>query len=627
MTTTDATRHAIGRYEVLRQIGRGSQGSVHLARDPMLDRYVAVKVLDGADPELNLKDADGTPLEARIASKLKHPNIVPIYDAGETAGYPYLVFEYVEGTPLAARLAKDGALSLEDAVPVIAAVLEGMSAAHAADVLHLDLNPRNVLVDGDGVPRIMDFGLAQYVNFTPQDDEMVSGTLCYMSPEHMLGRPIGPWTDVFALGCTFFELVSGRRAFAGLSVEEVQLQIIGVQIDFSALAALPHGKAFVQFLRGALERDAAGRYADAGAMREAFGVFLRETGLTAAAAADTSHSTIEFLMRRMQRRKDFPTVSQTLSDINRLTGDDSAACADQLSNVILRDFALTSKLLRLVNSAFYGTRSAEITSVSQAVVFLGLEQVRMTANSLMFFGHLKGDAAALKDSLTRSFLAGLIARHLARQMKLPQAEEAFIAGLCQNLGENLAIYYFTEEYDDIEALRAEKDLDKAAASRGILGVSYAELGAAVARSWNLPDAIVAAVRGLPPGPVQVPADNEEQLRDIAVLANELADLFQSRDRDEMQSELHWLLLAFKRSIALEREYCVKLIAAGFRKLEEFAPVFEIQVANSRYCRAVREWLAVQTEDIYEVPDEAAGRRAAALAGRQANGAPTRVRAP
>lgn len=620
---TQSSRRTIGRYEFLRQIGRGSQGTVHLARDPVLDRYVAVKVLNGADPELNLKDADGTPLEARIASKLKHPNIVPIYDAGEADSDPYLVFEYVEGTPLAARLAEDGALTIEEAVPVIAAVLQGMSAAHDADVLHLDLNPRNILVDTDGVPRIMDFGLAQYVNFTTQDDEMVSGTLCYMSPEHMLGRAIGTWTDVFALGCTFYELVTGRRAFQGLSVEEVQLQIIGVQIDFGALEVLPHGNAFARFLRGALERDSAGRYADASVMNEAFSVFLAETALAdMAEAGDSSHSTIEFLMRRMQRRKDFPTVSQTLSDINRMTGDDSAACANQLSNVILRDFALTSKLLRLVNSAFYGTRSAEITSVSQAVVFLGLEQVRMTANSLMFFGHLKGDTAELKDSLTRSFLAGLVARHLAQQLKLPNAEEAFISGLCQNLGENLCIYYFPEEYGDILALQAEKNLDKAAASRGILGVSFAELGAAVARSWKLPDTIVAAVRGLPPGPVQVPADDDAAMRDIAIFANELCDLFQSRTRDEMQSELHWLLLAFKRSVAVERDYCVKLVAAGFQKLREFAPIFEIQVASSRYCKAVREWLDVQLDDAPELPDGAAGRRAAkARAGERGQSRP------
>jgi len=584
----------IGRYELLKEIGRGSQGMVHLARDPVLDRFVAVKVLNGADPTLNERAADGTPLEARIASRLKHRNVVSIYDAGETGGEPFLVFEYVQGTTLATRIASEGALPIADAAPLMLAVLEGVASAHDSEVLHLDLNPRNVLIDADGVPRVMDFGLAQYVNFTPADEETVAGTLCYMSPEHLLGRAIGPWTDVFALGCTFYELVTGERAFTGCSIEEVQLRIIGVAIDYSPLAGLEHGPAFLRFLQGALERNAAGRYASAAVMLEAFRVFLAEAGLAEQAAGpDAGHSTVEFLMRRMQRKKDFPTVSQTLSDINRLTGDDSAACAAQLSDVILRDFALTSKLLRLVNSAFYGTRSAEITSVSQAVVFLGLETVRMTANTLMFFGHLKGNGVTLKDSLTRSFLAGLIARHLARQLGLPNAEEAFIAGLVQNLGENLAIYYFPEEYADIETVMAEQDLGKAAASRGVLGVSFAELGVAVARSWNLPDTMVSAIRGLPPGPVRVPAGDTEALRDVAVFANELCELFRSRRPEDMAAELGWLLTAFRPSVRLERDYCIRLVAAGFRKLTEFAPIFEIQVESSRYCRAVRAWVEAQ----------------------------------
>ena len=126
----------IGRYEIIKRIGRGSQGSVYLGRDPTLDRLVAVKVLTATDAELNMVDDDGTPLEARISSKLKHPNIVPIYDAGECAAGPYLIFEYVEGLPFAQVLKSRGALSIEDAVPMIASILKALSTAHAAEILH-----------------------------------------------------------------------------------------------------------------------------------------------------------------------------------------------------------------------------------------------------------------------------------------------------------------------------------------------------------------------------------------------------------------------------------------------------------------------------------------------------------
>jgi HD-like signal output (HDOD) protein len=347
-------------------------------------------------------------------------------------------------------------------------------------------------------------------------------------------------------------------------------------------------------------------------MSEAFDLFLSETGLADKANADGSnHSTIDFLLRRMQRTGDFPTISRTLSDINRLTGDDSEANADKLANVILRDFALTGKLLKLVNSAFYGTRTSEITSISQAVVFLGVEKVRMTANSLSFFGHMKSDSSVLKDSMTKSFLSGLISRHLAQRAKLTAAEEAFICGMCQNLGENLVVFYFPEESDDIRKLQNSKRLEKSAAARGVLGVSYSDLGAVVAKAWNLPRSIIDSIRGIPPGPVPTPETELEKLRDIAVFSNELCDVFQNYEREKIHLALLELLAKFEQSVSLEREYCEQLIAAGFEKLKQYAPIFEINVSKSKYCQSVQLWLDAQREnaDLDEpLPESNAGGR-------------------
>ncbi|MEM8815548.1 MAG: HDOD domain-containing protein [Pseudomonadota bacterium] len=298
----------------------------------------------------------------------------------------------------------------------------------------------------------------------------------------------------------------------------------------------------------------------------------------------------------MQRTGDFPTISQTMADINRLTGDDADANAEQLANVILRDFALTGKLLKLVNSAFYNTRSVEVTKISEAVVFLGLEKVRMTANSLMFFSHMKSDSSILKDSMTKSFLSGLIARHLAQQAKLRDAEEAFICGMCQNLGENLVIHYFPDEFADISEAVQTKGLGKAAAARGVLGVSYSRLGAAVARNWNLPSSIIESIRGMPPGPVLEPEYPSERLRDLAVFSNELCDLFGRFDAGSVEAAMHELLTRFASSIATEPEYCVNLVAAAFNKLRQFAPIFEINVADSRYCKSVQTWLELKAEE-------------------------------
>jgi len=592
-----AEQDTIGRYELIRSIGRGSQGAVYLGRDPTLERLVAIKLLTNRDAELNSMSDDGVPLEGRMSSKLKHPNIIPIFDAGQAAKGPYLVFEYVKGKSLADTLAHEGARAVEDAVALIGPILKAVATAHEASIVHLDLNPRNILLDPEGVPRVMDFGLAQYVSSAREPRDSTTGTLRYMAPEHFVGRPLGPWTDVFALGSTFYEVVTGRRAMAGDSLETIRDQILSSDVDFSPLKTDRFGDAFARFLAGALEKRESGRYADASAMNEAFELFLGESGLAGKAEpASSSHSTVEFLLRRMQRTGDFPAISQTMADINRLTGDDAGANADKLANVILRDFALTGKLLKLVNSAFYNSRSIEVTKVSEAVVMLGVEKVRMTANSLAFFSHMKSDSAILKDSMTKSFLSGLMARHLAQRAKMREAEEAFICGMCQNLGENLVIHYFAEEFADIDQSVRDKGLSKEAAARGVLGVAYSELGAAVAKSWNLPDSIVDSVRGMPPGPVTRPGTAAEQLRDFAAFANELCSLFEHVDSDTVEASIGELSDRFAASIELETDYTIKLVTAAFEKLRQFAPIFEINVAKSQYCQWVQRWLDRQAAE-------------------------------
>lgn len=587
----DNGKYKIGRFELVKPLGKGSQGSVYLAKDPTLDRFVAIKVLTTSDAELSTTGENGAPLEALISSKLNHPNIVPIYDAGECPVGPYLVFEYVEGETLAQVLKQHGRYSVEEAMPLFSAILKALATAHAAEILHLDLSPRNILIDGDDTPRVMDFGLSRFATVPSAGSEVATGTLRYMAPEHFLGMPLGTWTDVFALASTFYELLTGHRAMQGASIDEIQQRIVSAPVDLTVLASDPHGEAFARFLAGAFEKNPMGRYADCSAMNEAFDLFVSESGLgDRTVSAGSSHGTIDFLMRRMQRKKDFPTISSTLADINRLTGDNSDTSSEKLANVILRDLALTSKLLKLVNSAFYGSRTAEITSISHAVVVLGLDTVRMTANTLTLFGHLKGDSAVLKDSMIKSFLAGLIARHLAQRARLPDAEEAFICGMCQNLGENLVIYYFAEEYDEIVIQRLQHKLDKAAASRGVLGVSYAELGAAVARTWGLPRSIVDAIKGLPPGPVGVPIDDGQRMRDLAIFANRLCDLFVDHPQDQLTDAVHELLQEFEYSIEVDYVYLLRLIHGGFEKLKQYSKVIEIDVSRSAYCRSVSGWL-------------------------------------
>ena len=153
-----AMNEQIGRFEIIRELGRGAQSVVYLARDPHLQREVAIKTLHftRADALKNQQLLS----EARMVSQLRHPNIVPIFEAGEEDGDIYLVFEYVPGRNLGAYLKASGQLSPVQAIAIVRPVLDAIAHAHAAGIVHRDLKPSNILIDADGTPRVMDFGIA-----------------------------------------------------------------------------------------------------------------------------------------------------------------------------------------------------------------------------------------------------------------------------------------------------------------------------------------------------------------------------------------------------------------------------------------------------------------------------------
>ena len=205
-----------GPYRVVRALGAGGMGTVWLAEDPRLDRFVAIKTFTGAG---NTAHACEQLLhEARAAARLSHPGIAAVHDVLDVAGESAIVFEYVEGDTLASRLLL-GPLPLSDALRVGEQLAEGLAAAHSQGVIHSDLKPANVMLLPDGRPKILDFGIA---HSTARESAQTSlalistlhaGTPAYAAPEQWRGEPTGVYTDIFALGVLLFEMLSGRRPF------------------------------------------------------------------------------------------------------------------------------------------------------------------------------------------------------------------------------------------------------------------------------------------------------------------------------------------------------------------------------------------------------------------------------
>ncbi|HEX8151194.1 MAG TPA: protein kinase [Pyrinomonadaceae bacterium] len=242
----------ISHYRVVELLGSGGMGDVYLARDERLGRRVALKLL----PEYLTGDASRVRRfrqEARAASALNHPNILTVYEIDQTGGRYFIATEYVEGVTLRRRL-KDGPLPPGEALDIAAQLAAALSKAHQAGIVHRDVKPENVMVNGEGHVKLLDFGLAKYnPGSGPADADaptsdvahtapgMLMGTTAYMSPEQARGLAVDARTDIWSLGVVLYEMTTGRQPFAGQTASDVLVAVLDREPDFldARLVAAP----------------------------------------------------------------------------------------------------------------------------------------------------------------------------------------------------------------------------------------------------------------------------------------------------------------------------------------------------------------------------------------------------
>jgi YVTN family beta-propeller protein len=203
-------------YRIEELTGRGGMGEVYRAHDPRLDRNVALKVLAPRFAE-NEDFRDRLLRESRLAASLDHPNVIPVYDAGEVDGRLYLAMRYVEGTDLRRILLEEGTLAPERAVALAAQMADALDAAHERGLVHRDVKPSNVLVDRRGHAYLADFGLTQSVSDRGPTDGSLMGTIDYLAPEQLRGETVDGRADQYALGCLLFECLTGTLPYQGRS--------------------------------------------------------------------------------------------------------------------------------------------------------------------------------------------------------------------------------------------------------------------------------------------------------------------------------------------------------------------------------------------------------------------------
>jgi len=496
----------VARFELLRLLGSDAHATRWLAHDPRLDRDVVVKLLT-APPEM--LDAAGWLLEARVVSRLMHPHILPVFEADIADGQAYLVFEHVLGTVLADACARRPPMRLREAATVLLQVLDALVAAHTLGIVHGELTARHVLLGDDGRARVTDFG--------------------QVGLGHRSGARPAPATDVSAAAQLLVEMLGGSVAAGGPGAQSTVGDVAGWP------SALQADDGLRSIALRATAAALANRFDTAQGMHTALVAWLNPQAPTP--EPPTGHGTLEFLLRRMRHKTDFPALSDSVVRIQRMATSDSESLGS-LSGEILKDVSLTHKLLRMVNTVHFGhAGGAGVSTVSRAVALVGFAGVRNMALSVLLLEHMndRAHAAVLLEEFMRSLMAGTLASELMPVAR--DSEDAFLGSMFQGLGRLLTGYYFPEEALQIREEAAREGGIDAAAHR-VLGLSLEELGIGVARAWGLPQSLQRAMR-TPVGDVRDRAAEAgvERLRWAGRAAHALTDALLSADGPEQQRAL------------------------------------------------------------------------------------------
>jgi tRNA A-37 threonylcarbamoyl transferase component Bud32/tetratricopeptide (TPR) repeat protein len=253
----------IGKYDIVRPLGKGAMGIVYLAQDTILERDVALKVMVGQiadDPELKQRFER----EAKAVAKMTHPNVVNVYDLGwHTDGSPYIAMELLKGQDLQKAMRTPPPMALDKKLNTILQTLAGLAHAHHAGIVHRDIKPANIFLNVDGTVKIMDFGVARLTTASMTGTGNIVGTADYMSPEQVKGAKVDGRSDIFSVGCMLYELLAGRRPFHSDNLMAIFYKITHEEPNFDLIPEGADYDAIMPVLKKALAKNLEDRYQSA----------------------------------------------------------------------------------------------------------------------------------------------------------------------------------------------------------------------------------------------------------------------------------------------------------------------------------------------------------------------------
>lgn len=566
----------LARYELRRQLAESANAQVWQGHDQRTGRDVRVKLFKPG------RDVDAQALgawvnEANGSSHLQHPVIVPLLEVGVHAGQPFQVAAWVGGDSLAELMRVGAPVPQRRAVGWMLELLNALVLAHAAGIVHGRLHPGNILIDSEGRARLLDFAQTSRV----ADTAAHAAQLQAMAPWQPVDPSDAGWSraecDLHALGMVLARLLAGRAGTGQIATvadaRNLARQHVAAKGGDAALWAI---------VDAAIAPEPDRRHGSAHEFHARLTQWLLPSGSKDAmpvnAPVASEEGALERLLKRMEENEDFPAMSHAVSRIQAMVASDTESVG-AVADEILKDVALSNKLLRIVNSAYYA-RGGGISTISRAVTLIGFNGVRNMAMGLVLLEGMqdKAHAQVLTGEFLRALMAASIARELASETR--DGEEVFIGAMFQDLGRLLAMYYFPKEAQQVQKmlLGGAGKLTEQSASMRVLGLGYEALGQGVAKLWDLPPDIRRYMHK-PAGdpPARAAADMSEQLRWITLAANALADTLLHAEPAAQPSRLDAVRKSYARAVGSTPNDMRDAMERARIRLVELAGLMEVKV--------------------------------------------------
>ncbi|MBF0317145.1 MAG: HDOD domain-containing protein [Nitrospirae bacterium] len=311
----------------------------------------------------------------------------------------------------------------------------------------------------------------------------------------------------------------------------------------------------------------------------------------------TKEETLVELRRNIQEGNELPVMSHTISLVSKQASRESDATITELTDTILQDFALTNKILRMVNTVYYinTQHSGKITTISRAVYILGLDHIRNAALSLMLFENLKDKnlARELRSALINNFIGAVVSRKLASTLDNKKVEEAFLCGIFFDLGKIVATYYLPTESKKVRELMAKTGDDEKRASYTVLGISYENLGIELAKQWHLPNQIIHSMNRVPQTSIPKPTEAEDVLKAFVSFSNELCYLItrSANSAEIWDKALGSLMHRYRNCFTLATADITAIVTASLKEIHEYASAYNIELNDVTFIRMAKQLLS------------------------------------